>query len=950
MNPLQQLHDQGQSVWLDEIRRSMLNDGELARMVRDDGLCGVTSNPSIFEKAIAGSADYRPQMEELLRVAAPATVEVYEQLAVDDIRRAAAVLRGVYDASCGADGFVSLEVAPHLAHDTEGTVAEALRLWSRLDSPNVMIKVPGTPEGIPAIRRLIAAGVNVNVTLLFSRRGYAEVVEAYLSGLEARAASGGALDRIASVASFFVSRIDTSIDRRLDELAEQAEGARRSELEALRGRAAVANAKLAYRTGRELFSGPRWQALADRGAQVQRLLWASTSTKNAAYRDVMYVEDLIGPDTVNTIPPATLAAFRDHGVVRPVLDEGLDEAEQALAELEAAGISLDTVTDELLADGVRLFAEAFDRLMEVVGRARTEILAGRARRMRASLPAALEGALERVRSNWTETDGTKRLWSHDAGLWTGADEARWLGWLDVVERQRRRLGRFAELAADASSFDHVLLLGMGGSSLAPEVFSQTFGRVPGHPRLAILDSTDPDQVRSVEAGLDLGRTLFVVASKSGTTLETRLFMRHFLARAADSVGTEEAPKRFIAITDPGSELEREAGERGFRAVLHGEPEIGGRFSALSDFGIAPAAMMGVDVARLLDRAAAMAAASGPGVTAVDNPGVALGLLLGAAARAGRDKLTLVASPGIADLAAWLEQLVAESTGKRGRAIIPIAGERLGPPEVYGDDRLFVELALAGEADAARDAALERLAAAGRPVVRITLDDRYDLGGELLRWEIATAVAGAVLGINPFDQPDVEASKMATGELTAAYERTGSLPTTAPLAAADGLTLFADDAWAQRLLAAAGGQRMVPALLKAHLAALAPGDYFAVLAWLEMNDAHAAAFDQLRHLVRDARRVATCVGFGPRFLHSTGQAYKGGPDTGVFLAVTAGDRDDLALPGMRATFGVVHSAQALGDLQVLAERGRRALRVDLGDDSAAGLARLLAAVLSALGGS
>ncbi len=950
MNPLQRLHDQGQSVWLDEIRRSMLNDGEVARMVRDDGLCGVTSNPSIFEKAIAGSADYRPAMEALLRAEAPSTVEVYEHVAIDDIRRAAAVLRTVYDATAGGDGFVSLEVSPHLAHDTEGTVAEALRLWSRLDSPNVMIKVPGTPEGIPAIRRLIAAGVNVNVTLLFSRHAYAEVVEAYLAGLEARAAKDGALDRVASVASFFVSRIDTAVDHRLDELAGQAAGVQRDQVVALHGRAAVANAKLAYRTGCELFSGPRWQALADRGARVQRLLWASTSTKNPAYRDVKYVEELVGPDTVNTIPPATLAAFRDHGIVRPVLDEGLDEAEQALAELEAAGISLDTVTDELLADGVRLFAEAYDRLMAVVGGARTEILAGRARRMRASLPAALERALERARVSWTEADGTRRLWGRDASLWTGADESRWLAWLDVVDRQRRRLGRFAELAADASSFEHVLVLGMGGSSLAPEVFSQTFGHVSGHPQLSILDSTDPDQVRSVEAALDLGRTLFVVASKSGTTLEPQLFMRHFLARAADTVGDEEAPKRFVAITDPGSELEREAGERGFRTVLHGEPAIGGRFSALSDFGIGPAAMMGVDVARLLDRSAAMAAASGPEVAAAANPGVALGLLLGAAAHAGRDKLTLVASPGIADLGAWLEQLVAESTGKRGRAIIPIAGERLGPPEVYGDDRLFVELALAGETDVERTAALDRLAAAGHPVVRIALADPYDLGGELLRWEIATAVAGAVLGINPFDQPDVEASKVATRELTTAYESTGELPASEPLATGGGLTLSGGDVWAQHLVQAAGGARSVPALLGAHLASLAPGDYLAVLGWLEMNDAHVAALDQLRHLVRDARRVATCVGFGPRFLHSTGQAYKGGPNTGVFLAVTVGNCNDLPLPGMRATFGVVHSAQALGDLQVLAQRGRRALRVDLGDDSAAGLARLLDAVRSALGAS
>ncbi len=947
MNPLRRLSGLGQSVWLDEIRRSMLEGGDLARLVEEDGLAGVTSNPAIFEKAIAGSADYRDATARLLADSPISAVELYERLAIADIRDAAGVLRRVWDATDGRDGFVSLEVSPHLAHDTDATVAEALRLWAELAVPNVMIKVPATPEGIPAIERLIAEGVNVNVTLLFSCDAYARVVDAYFAGLERRAARGLPLDRVASVASFFVSRIDTVVDRRVEELIAGADGAVRAGLERLMGATAIANAKMAFEISRKRFADGRWQALAARGARPQRLLWASTSTKNPAYRDVIYVEELIGPDTVNTLPPATLAAFRDHGEPRLSLEQGLDEARAHLDRIGAAGISLTAVTDQLLADGVRLFAEAFDRLLAAVEKSRSEILSTQVRPMRAALPDALAAAVRDLAAEWRETDGTRRLWSRDATLFTGADEASWLGWLDVAEAQRADLARLDRVAALARPFSHVLLLGMGGSSLAPEVLAAGLGPRPGRPELVVLDSTDPDQVRSVEARLDFADTLVVVASKSGTTLEPRLLLAWALDRLAAAVGPEQAPRRAVAITDPGSALEREARRRGFLAVLHGVPEIGGRFSALSDFGLAPAAMAGVDVAALLDRAVVMRAASGPDAPELANPGVALGLMLAAAARTGRDKLTLVVSPGIAGFADWLEQLVAESTGKHGRVILPIAGEPLGPPGVYGSDRMFVALTVDGEAEGL-EPALDRLEAAGHPVLRIGLADRADLGAEFFRWQVATAVAGAVLRVNPFDQPDVEAAKVAARELSAAYETRGALPPQTPLAAGDGLTVFCPEGSAGDLLAAAGGEHTPAALVAAHLRRLQPGDYLALLAWLDRSPEHAAALDRIRCLVRDRRKVATTVGFGPRYLHSTGQAHKGGPGSGLYLLVTAEPAADLPLPGMRATFAVVEAAQALGDLAVLAERGRRVLRVHLGPDIDGGLDRLHELVADAVG--
>jgi len=556
------------------------------------------------------------------------------------------------------------------------------------------------------------------------------------------------------------------------------------------------------------------------------------------------------------------------------------------------------------------------------------------------LPTSVAQSLDAASREWQQDRRMARLWGRDASLWTGADEARWLGWLDAPRRARADLDAIETFAGEvtARGATDVLLLGMGGSSLCPEVFAGTFGRIDGFPRLRVLDSTDPAQVARVEAAIDLDRTLFVVASKSGSTLEPNVLKAYFYDRVAARVGRERAGERFVAITDPGSSLGRLAAEERFLRTFAGVPEIGGRFSALSNFGLVPAALMGLDIRRLLDRAARMAEACGADRPIAENPGAQLGLALGIAARDGRDKLTLFASPGIADLGAWLEQLVAESTGKEGKAVIPVDGERPAAPETYGDNRVFVHLRLATAPDAAQDAAVARLERAGRPVVRIALADPYDLAAEFFRWEIATAVAGAVLGINPFDQPDVEASKVATRRLTDAYESDGALPGETPILEDAGLRFFTDENNA-RALSGRASENTAGALIGAHVSRLGIRDYFALLAYVDMNDAHVEAAQAIRHAVRDRAGVATCLGFGPRFLHSTGQAYKGGPNSGVFLQVTCDDARDLPVPGRRYSFGVVKAAQARGDFEVLIERGRRALRVHLGPDVAAGLRTL-----------
>jgi transaldolase/glucose-6-phosphate isomerase len=949
-NPVAALRQYGQSVWLDFIRRSLIAGGELKRLVEDDALGGVTSNPAIFEKAIDGSNDYATAIEAITHdePGLPAK-EVYELLAIKDIQDATDVLRPVYEKTSKRDGYVSLEVSPDLANDTDGTIKEARHLWKAVARPNVMIKVPATPAGLPAIRTLIGEGINVNVTLLFARDAYEAVAQAFIEGLEARARKGEPLGHVASVASFFVSRIDTLVDALIAEKVKTATGPEKARLEGLLGKVAIANAKLAYESYKKIFAGPRWGALAAKGAQTQRVLWASTRTKNPHYRDVLYVEELIGPDTVNTVPPETLSAFRDHGRPRASLEEAVTEAMETLDDLEKAGISLKKVTDDLLADGVKKFVEPFAKLLKAVERRCREANKARINGQSHSLPPALAGEVAAKLKEGDAQGGTHRLWAGDASLWTGSDEPNWIGWIGIVESQLDNLTPLLNLQAEVKKegFKHALLLGMGGSSLCPEVWKETFGALPGSPELYVLDSTDPAQVRAFEEKADLRKTLFIVSSKSGSTLEPNIFKAYFFDRVKQAVGADQAGSRFIAVTDPGSNLEKEAKADRVRHIFPGVKTIGGRYSALSNFGMVPAAVMGLDVERLLDEAERMLHACAPGVPAEENPGLVLGTILGLAANRGLDKLTLFASPGLHDLGAWLEQLLAESTGKEGKGIIPVDRERPGPPEAYGDDRVFAYLRLEEAPSAAQDAAVLALEKAGHPVVRIHVATKYDLAEEFVRWEVATAIAGAILRINPFNQPDVEASKVATKALTSEYEKTGKLPSEAAFFEGEGVKLFADEK-NQAALKKAAGSPSLTAYLKAHLDRLGKGDYLGLLAYVHMTAAHEEALQTARHRVRDRKRVATCLGFGPRFLHSTGQAYKGGPNRGVFLQVTCDDAKDLAVPGQKYTFGVVKAAQARGDFQVLAERDRRALRVHLGPDLAAGLRTLNAAIEKALG--
>jgi transaldolase/glucose-6-phosphate isomerase len=947
MNPVKALEKHGQAVWLDFLARGFVAKGDLKQLIDTDGVKGVTSNPSIFEKAIGSSDEYDGAIGAALKKGDRPVADLFEHLAVEDIQNAADVLRPVYDQLKGEDGFVSLEVSPYLAMDTKGTIAEAERLWKDVERDNLMVKVPATPEGLPAIQHLIGKGISINITLLFSQKVYVQVAETYLAGLERCVKSGGDPSRVASVASFFVSRIDGAVDQELDEKITRANDPTEKErLSALKGKVAIANAKLAYQDYKRLFSGSRWEKLAAKGAKPQRLLWASTGTKNKDYSDVLYVEELIGPNTINTVPPATLDAFRDHGKPRDSLEENIEDAKRVLAELEQSGISLDAITAELVKDGVRLFADAADKLYGAVAHKRVSVLGAGIDRQQFKLGSPLGKAVEKAAEDWRASARIRRLWQHDKSVWSGTDEHKWLGWLnsaaaadiaDYEDYARRVKGQ---------NFTDAVVLGMGGSSLGPEVLARTFEKKAGFPKLHVLDSTDPAQIRTLQASVNLANTVFIVSSKSGGTTEPNAMKDYFFARVSEAVGADKAGHRFIAVTDPGSSLEEVAIKQGFARVFHGDPTIGGRYSVLSPFGLVPAATAGIDVRALIKHTLAMARSCGPDVPPHENPGVQLGLAMGLAGLDGRDKVTILSSQKIADFGAWAEQLIAESTGKDGKGLIPIDGEPLGDLSIYGNDRFFIDIRTEGEGDAAHDGKLAALEAAGHPVVRIDMKSIDHIGQEFFRFEMATAVAGAILGINPFNQPDVEDAKIKTRELTAAFEKTGALPAEKPVMFSAQADLYTDDRNAADLRRA-GADGDLGSWLKAHLARAKAGDYVALLAYIERDATHIDSLQQMRLKVRDTRQVATCAEFGPRFLHSTGQAYKGGPDNGVFLQITSDDAKDLAVPGQKASFGVIKAAQARGDFDVLTERGRRALRVHLKGDLASGLKMLDAAITDAL---
>src|SRR5467141_3216802 len=690
-NPIKELKQVGQSLWLDNIRRQLISSGELARL-RDEGLTGVTSNPTIFEKAVSGSTDYDEAMVQLVREKKK-PAEMLWELMVEDIQAAADTFRPVYDKTKGKDGFVSIDVSPTLANNTRGTIRMAEDLRERCRRPNVMVKIPATKEGLPAIEDQISKGHNINITLIFAVQRYDEVVEAYLRWLEKLHKKGGDLSKVASVASFFVSRVDSKVDKMLAAKIPQTDDpAQQRALEQLFGKAAIANSKVAYEHFNKLFSGARWEALRKAGARTQRPLWASTSTKDPRYPDTYYVEELIGPDTVDTIPPATLAAFREHGEVRRSLDENLDIAKRQLKLLAEIGVDLDQVTNELELQGVESFTKSFESLLEALTKTSKDIKAGKGPRQWHSL-GPLQPAVDQQVAKLQKADAPRRLWAKDPTLWN-ADPAKRdelvnrLGWLNVAEKMLEQAPTFKQLAKDGRAYTDVVLLGMGGSSLCPDVLRNTFGTAKGHPKLHVLDTTDPATILSVRSKITLKKTLFIVASKSGETTETLSHFAYFWDEIRKNGGSGAAGRHFAAITDPGTSLEKLAKEHRFRWIFRNPPDIGGRYSALSYFGLVPGALMGVDVTEMLERAVEMAHSCADSVPAESNPGVWLGAVMGELAVSGRNKLTLIASPKIATFGYWVEQLIAESTGKQGKGIVPVEGEALGKPAVYGDDRLF----------------------------------------------------------------------------------------------------------------------------------------------------------------------------------------------------------------------------------------------------------------------
>ncbi|GAB4525147.1 MAG: bifunctional transaldolase/phosoglucose isomerase [Anaerolineales bacterium] len=949
MNPIPKLTSLGQSLWYDNIERRLLENGELAAMVQRGDIRGLTSNPSIFHKAIANSTDYDSALMPMAWAGYDA-VRIFERLAIEDIRAAADLLRPLYDETDGADGYVSLEVSPTLAYDTEGTLADARRLWHLVDRPNLMIKIPATKAGLPAIRRAIAEGINVNVTLIFSVERYEEVMDAYLSGLEsfldfspppsgeglgvgappsgeglgvgASPSGPGTKDisRIASVASFFVSRIDGKVDALLNEII-AAGGAQAEKARALLGKIAIANAKEAYARFRRVFESERFRRLEAAGARLQRPLWASTSTKNPAYPDTLYVDTLIGAHTVNTVPPKTLLAFKDHGTAAPTLESGLDEARRQLADLEAVGISLAEVTRQLEEEGVASFAKAFQAMMDTIEERRQAAVA--------HLGPLVDSVARRVAA-LEEADAPRRLWAHDPTLWTddpeGQAEVRIrLGWLDAPEIGRSLMAPLRALRQSLADdgIRRVLLLGMGGSSLAPEVIASILTSPPpkgeglgvGAPpsgegvSFAILDSTHPDQVRAVARAFPPEESLYIVASKSGTTAEPLAFMEYFWQLTGGD------GSRFVAVTDPGSHLADLGRARNFRAVILADPNVGGRYSALTAFGLTPAALIGVDAAQLLDRAAWMQAQCAADVPAGRNPGLVLGAIIGQAALHGRDKLTVFADTPLRAFGSWMEQLVAESSGKHGRGIVPVDGEPPAAPSWYGDDRLFVYLRSDGE----HDAAVATLRAAGHPVLQLDVPASADLGAEFYRWEVAIAVACAVIGVNAFDQPDVQDAKLRAKAAIAAYREKGAFDEGAPAWEDETAAVYG------KIPAGAGSLREI---VDAFLGQVRPGDYVALNAFLPRNAENAALLTDLRIAIQERTRLATTLGFGPRFLHSTGQLHKGGANNGLFLVFTDDPQEDAEIPTQGLTFGALLRGQVLGDIEALQAQGRRVLRIHL----------------------
>jgi transaldolase/glucose-6-phosphate isomerase len=928
MPGLDELAEQGQSVWLDSLRHFLITSGELQELI-DTGVRGLIFNPAILEAVVAGSADYDAQLRDLSGDKRSAEA-FHEALVFADARRVADLLACVYDRTDGVDGYVNLGINPQRARTSEDAVAEARRLHAALRRPNVMIEIPATPAGIRAIEALVAEGMNVSASLVFSLAQYEAVAKAYIAGLEARAESGGDLSKVASVAAITLDRTDAAVDLALESL----------EKTTLRGKIAIAGARMIRARFGEIFAGPSWERLTGKGARVQRLLWVGTAVPDPSLSDTLYLDGLIGRDTVASVSRATLRAFLDHGRVAGTLDGQHDEARARVLRLTELGVDLNAITRKLQDEGVAAGIRCWDNLMAGIERKQQRLRAdwGNLRSDLGSGRSAAAGALEEIRQNRI----VQRIWQHDHSVWKDdpSEISNRLGWLHAGRSMVVNLPRLRSLADSArgAGFTHALLLGMGGSSLAPEVFRRTFGVQEGYLDLAVLDSTDPGAIRAQAERLDPAHTLLIVSSKSGGTVETLSLFKYFYTRALDALGRDRARRSSVAITDPGSDLASLAEAHGFRAIFRNDANIGGRYAALFYFGLVPAALIGVDLELLLKRALAMACnCAGCNCSVVgNNQGAELGAILGEFARAGRDKVTFVISDAVASLGEWIEQLIAESTGKEGSGILPVVGEEIGHPDSYGTDRLFVHVRLDG--DESRDAAVQRLRDAGQPVVCLHLADAYDLGAQFFLWEMATAVAAYRLGVNPFDQPNVKAAKTLAHRMVSAYEEDGRLPGATAAFESEGITVYSD------LRATSPGEALAAFVEQAQ-----PGSYVAIQAFVEATAEIEAGLQMLRARLGRRTGLATTVGYGPRFLHSTGQLHKGDAGRGLFVQLTADAVADIPIPaevgGSESviSFGILEAAQALGDRQALLDAGRKVIRFHLGTDVAGGLRRLAEAI-------
>ena len=954
-NPIHELGMYGQSVWLNGFRRGWLLSDNFSRFVNEYSVKGVIITPAAFYEALSAGSEYDGQIKQLLLDGKNAR-QVYESLVFSDVRMAADALRPVWEAAQGTDGFACIALPPAYAFDSEASAREAVRYRSAIDRENVMISLPGTNEGITAASRLIYEGINVNITHIFSLNTYQDAVDAYIRGLEKRLKDGRLIGNISGTAGIYLNKLDSSMDEALEGYSAKAETSEtQKEILALKDKTAVANAKLVYHRMKEIFGSKRWKELSVRGGQEQRILWMDTKPGNPRQSDVYYIDALIGPRTVSAMQTETLFAFREHGQAGPQIERNLDEAETVLLRIKNLGLDLTAMALNLLQDGVDSEEKSENNIITCL-EAKEEAITAMVIDPQSSRLGDFQTRVDYALAAMDEQAFVKRLWQRDPSLWKQNQDGEKvitnrLGWMNVIETMLANVSEIESFAKEVkdAGFTQAVLMGMGGSSLSPEVSRRTFGTAEGYPDLMVLDSTVPATISEIDRKIDPAKTLFIVSTKSGTTVETLSAYSYFMEKVKAAKGSR-AGENFAAITDPDTPLQTIAREMGFRKVFTNFQDIGGRYSALSYFGMVPAAVIGADAGAILQRAARMVEASKSCVPPADNPGVELGAVMAELALEGRNKLTLFMSPQIQSFGYWIEQLVAESTGKLGAGIVPVESEYAGPPSSYGDDRLFVYTRLAGDENAEMDEKVSALEKAGQPVVRIEMSDKYDLGQEYYRWEIATAVASALLGVNSFDEPNVKESKDNTNRLLAEFKEKGALPEEKPVLEENGLLIFADEEMQSvlgKIRAASGADRTMLSYISAFLDQFEPGNYFALMAFVHATPQVDGVLQCMRAHLQSAYNAATTLGWGPRFLHSTGQLHKGGPNTGLFIQFTADDVTDVPIPGQQYSFSTLKQAQAMGDAGALRNWGRRLIRIHLGSDVEGGLNKVLSIIHEAI---